>query len=342
MAATIYDVAAKAGVSFQLASAVLGRKKYARASEATRNRIFEAASQLDYRSNTAAAVLAGGRSGVIGVIVDSHAPESMYRLLAEIEQSADRAGYRILTAQAHDNPGKLLAAYRSLKQHSVDGIISFSHDYAQMNRHLDDELKNDPKIVFVLNTPDVPCSSADVDIIGGMKAAVDHLRTSGYRKTALVLKSGSRYEEQPQSCKLRLDGFRQACPRGRVVGLDFTLFDAAVWKRKLRDLVRNVLIPGKFDSAIVENDMIAAVLMKEILAAGIRIPADFGLIGWDDLALCECLPVELTSVHYDTRKLGEAVLKILLDKIDGKLEPVRIFVPLELVPRESTDKKGRR
>ncbi|MBO4491695.1 MAG: LacI family DNA-binding transcriptional regulator [Lentisphaeria bacterium] len=62
MSATIYDVAEKAGVYFQLASAVQGRKKYAHASAATRKRIFDAALQLNYRSNTAAVVLAGGSS----------------------------------------------------------------------------------------------------------------------------------------------------------------------------------------------------------------------------------------------------------------------------------------
>ena len=106
----------------------LGGKKYAHASASTREKIQESARKLGYVPNASARILRGDASRIIGVLIDSRAPESMYGVLAEIEQRADELGYRILSAQAHDNPDKLLQAYYSLKQNGVDGIISFSHD----------------------------------------------------------------------------------------------------------------------------------------------------------------------------------------------------------------------
>ena len=341
MSVTIYDVATKAGVSFQLASAVLGRKKYARASEATRKRIFDAARKLDYRSNTAAAILAGGQSRIIGVLIDSRAPETMYSILAEIEQLADRHGYRILSAQAHDQPEKLLSSYHSLKQTGVDGIISFSHDYSQFGCHLDQRLRDDPRIVFVINTDESNISAVDVDIKGGIIAAAEHLRSRGYRKTALLLSGGKTLDTLPQSSRKRLEGFRLGCPDGEVFLLRAPRFEISLLEKECRRLIREKLIPEKFDSAIALNDFLAVVLMNQLMDAGVRIPQEFGVVGCDDLPISACFPIKLTTLRYDRAKLAHTALNILLDKIAGNTDPVRKVFPMELIIRESTCKNSR-
>ena len=341
MAVTVYDVAAKAGVSFQLAAAVLGGKKYAHASEATRKKIFAAASELDYRSNIAASVLAGGSSKIIGVIIDSRAPETMYRILAEIEQQADQLGYRILTAQAHDNPEKLLDSYRSLKQTGIDGIISFSHDYSNLNCHLDKVLKDDPKIVFVLNTEEQNTSSVDIDFKGGMAAAVKHLRSLGCRKTAQLLVNSKSSGALASSVRKRLDGFRLSCPDGEVFFLQSPSFEASQLESECERLIREKLIPGKFDSAVVVNDFVAGLLVNRLIAENVRVPHDFKVVGCDDLPVGLCCSVRLTTLRYDWKKLARTALELLLDRIAGKNGPVRTVFPMELVIRESTRKNPR-
>lgn len=340
MTPTIRDVASKADVSFQLAAAVLGGKKYARASESTRKKIFSAAEKLGYVPNASARILRGDASKIIGVLIDSRAPESMYGILAEIELAADALGYRILTAQAHDDPEKLLQAYYSLKQNGVDGIISFSHDYSQLGRRLDQRLKDDPKIVFVLNTDEQNPSAVDVDIKNGIITAAGHLRSQGYRKTALLLHGNSDPDKQPLSCQKRLDGFRSGCPGGEVFFLPTLNAGLTELEKAACKLVREKLIPGGFDSVIAVNDLLAVILMNQLFHEGIRIPQDFGVVGCDNLPIGMFYPVKLTTLHYDRKDIARNVLAILQDKISGKSSPVRMNIPVKLIVRESTDKNS--
>ena len=105
-------------------------------------------------------------------------------------------------------------------------------------------------------------------------------------------------------------------------------------------LVREKFIPAGIDSVIAQNDNLAAVLMKALLDEGVRIPQDFGLIGFDNLPVGECLPVTLSSLYYDKKELADSVLKVLREKIAGVPEPVRLNCEMKFVSRESTDKNA--
>ena len=339
MAVTIRDVAAEAGVSFQLVAAVLGGKKYAHASAVTRAKIQDAAGKLGYVPNASARILRGDASKIIGVLIDSRAPESMYGILAEIELAADALGYRILTAQAHDNPEKLMQSYYSLKQNGVDGIISFSHDYSQLGCRLDQRLKDDPKIVFVLNTDEQNPSAVDVDIKNGIITAAEHLRRQGYRKTALLLHGNSDQGKQPLSCRKRMEGFRRGCPDGQVFFLPACVNELTAIEKEASRLLQEKLIPGRFDSVIAVNDLTAVILMNQLLSEGIRIPQDFGVVGCDDLPIGAYYPVKLTTLGYDREKMARSAMDILIRKIAGNTGPVRMNFPMELIVRESTNRK---
>lgn len=337
MTPTIRDVASKADVSFQLAAAVLGGKKYARAAESTRKKIFSAAQELGYVPNASARILRGDASKIIGVIIDSRAPESVFSLLAEIEHAADQRGYRILTAQAHDNPEKLMTSCRSLKQSGVDGIISLAHDYSQLNCRLDSQLKDDPKIVFVLNTLENQCSSICVDTADGMVNAAAHLRAEGYRNPALVLIKDGKQSQLSLSRRNRIDGFLRACPDGKVFYLENGSDRLSDLAPQCRELIHEFRI-SQVDSAIAENDNIAAILMKQLLAAEIRIPEDFGLIGWDNLLIGECLPVSLTTLYYDQSEIAGAALKMILGRIEGRTADPNVKFKCKMIVRESSNK----
>jgi DNA-binding LacI/PurR family transcriptional regulator len=342
MSPTIRDVASKASVSFQLAAAVLGRRKYAHASESTRKRIFSAAEELGYVPNASARILRGKASKILGVLIDSRSSESMFSFLAEFEQTADAFGYRILTAQAHDNPEKLMSSYSFLKQNGVDGIISLSHDYSQLGCRLDQRFPDDPKIVFVFNTDERNPSAVDIDIKSAIVTAAEHLRSRGYCKTALVLHGNSDPDKQPASCRKRMEGFRLGCPDGQVFFLPTSVNELNALEKESCRLLREKLIPGRFDSVISVNDLTAVILMNQLLSQGIRIPQDFGVVGCDDLPIGACYPVKLTTIGYDREKMARSVLQLMMDKIAGNIQPARVTFPMELIIRESTNRQSER
>ena len=339
--ATLSDIANLAGVSKAAAGKVLnGSRSHIRVGRQTRERILEAARRLNYQPNVAASILAGGKSRLIGVLIDSRAPGSMYDVLAEVEHAADLLGYRILVAQAHDNPEKHLQAYYSLKQIGVDGIISFSHDYPELDSdfRLVRRLKDDPKIVFVRNILDPDVSAVDVDFHPGMKRAMDHLAANGYRKTALLLIRPAS-KKLSVSCHRRIEAFLGCRPEGEVLYLEKPEEDVSSLEKECARLIREKLLPGEFDSIIAVNDNLAILMMRALLAQGIRIPQDFGLVGFNNLPIDESLPITLSSLYYDRKELAESAFRILLDKIAGKTEPVRTLCEMKFAPRESSSKK---
>ena len=103
-------------------------------------------------------------------------------------------------------------------------------------------------------------------------------------------------------------------------------------------MIRGELIPQHVDAVIAENDNIAALLMKQLLAAGIRIPEDFGLIGWDNLLIGECLPVSLTTLYYDQSEIAAAALQMILNRIQGRPADTKVKFKCKMIVRESSNK----
>ena len=343
MEVTIRDVAAKAQVSFQLVSAVLGNKSYARASAGTREKIERAASELGYQPNISARILQGGASKLLGVMIDSRAPEETFSLLAELEHAAGCHGYRILIAQAHDDPEKLIDAYYALKQNGVDGIISLAHDYPKQDCRLDQKLKEEKKLVFVRNTHKQQHSFVDVDVAAGIETAVCHLKEQGYRNTALLLfKTDPEKDKNCRSIQERLRGFCRACPEGSVFQVPAFTSETDGLENACRDLIHDEFTEKGIDAVIAQNDYIAAILMKELQSAGRLVPDDFGVVGCDNRLICQCLPVKLTTLNYDRKLVAETTIDFLLKYIGCRKTRLNAVFQPQLIIRESTLKKGRK
>lgn len=341
MAVTIRDVANHANVSFQLVSAVLGKKSYARASEAVKKRIFASAEALGYIPNASAGILRGNASRIIGVMIDSHAPEDIKLLMAEIEHQAALAGYHILAAQAHNSPDKLLQSYFRLKQNGVDGIISLAHDYPGAETQLGKLLKNDERIIFLRNTSGIDCSVVDIDVAAGIRSALQHLRSEGYQNPGLLLMRGN--DPVSDSIRKRISGFCESQSEKNIFFIRCASEisdDLEVMEKEITHLIRSRFLPQEIDCLIVQNDYLAAICQNMLLKDGIRIPRDFGLVGCDDLLISRCLPVKLTSLRYDRTAAAQKTLEILIGHINGEKQKSSFFLSPELAVRESSSRRS--
>lgn len=180
---TLSEVAKRAGVSLGAASKVLngGTSKIGVGAEA-RKRILDAARQLNYHTNMAASILAGGNSRMIGVFVDSFAHYRTMRLLQEIERLASEQGYRIITSFTHDNIANMREDYQALQRYGVNGFICCSHDYPDLKKEVAELFGGAKNVVFM----ERPCLDGmpyvSTSRLKALTAMIGDAYKQGYRK----------------------------------------------------------------------------------------------------------------------------------------------------------------
>lgn len=180
---TLSEVAKRAGVSLGAASKVLngGTSKIGVGAEA-RKRILDAARQLNYHTNMAASILAGGNSRMIGVFVDSFAHYRTMRLLQEIERIASAQGYRIITSFTHDNIANMREDYQALQRYGVNSFICCSHDYPDLKDEVAELFKGAKNVVF-MEKPCIPeMPYVRTSRLKALTAMIADAYKQGYRK----------------------------------------------------------------------------------------------------------------------------------------------------------------
>lgn len=333
MRVTLKEVAALAGVSYQVVSAVLGKCSYARASEATRKKIFDAADKLGYVPNISARILQGRPSDMIGVLIDPLAPQRTFQILFELEKAAAARNCRLLISEAHNNPGRLKTACRKLQQYGVLGILALAHTYPGIGS-LIDEPDEDIALVPVFEAPPGNYSAVVNDTASGIASAAQHLLDSGYQKVVMVTSESLGYFSSLQ----RIEGFRRIIPDNRIFCCNMenpeqTLAD-------VRRLIPRLIAEGA-DGIVCYNDHLAALVLRELRRSSIRIPEDMGITGYDDSSFSSLLDPPLTSVAPDYAAVANTAFKLLEERIGGSKENVYAAIPPRLEIRESSLKCAR-
>ena len=272
---TLSEVAKRAGVSLGAASKVLngGTSKIGVGAEA-RKRILDAARQLNYHTNMAASILAGGSSKMIGVFVDSFAHYRTMRLLQEIERLASGQGYRIITSFTHDNIANMREDYQALQRYGVNSFICCAHDYPNLKNEVAELFKGAKNVVFM----EKPC-------IPGMP----YVRTS--RLKALTAMIGDAYKQ----------GYRKI---GTMHGKPSALTERTLHGEFLQALAANGLEPDEkliFEYPKEPGDpksRIQLVMEKMIL------PQRPGFLFIDDAVYTLALRTQLARHGFDIRIHG--------------------------------------
>jgi LacI family transcriptional regulator len=335
MPITITDVAARAGVSKTTVSRVLNGKGELDA--ATAARVRQVIDELGYVRSAGAVGLARGRTRVIGMLVPSLTWPWMGEVLQGTVDVVESAGYGLLlfTCNRGDESMQQFASQVSAK--AFDGLlvvepegtldyITGLHDQGLPVILIDDRG----------HRPLFP-SVATTNRAGG-EAAAQHLLSLGRRRPAVV--TG---EDRFGCTRERLVGFRSrfaeaGCPvdPALVVAGDF-MFEGG------RSAVSGLLESGAdFDAVFAHNDISAAGALKALGEAGLRVPEDVAVIGFDDIPLAQHTNPPLSTVRQPMRGMGEAAARLLIAYFEGSALPEEPYiVPTELVVRGSTRPNGR-
>jgi LacI family transcriptional regulator len=339
-ASTLYDVARAAGVSTATVSRVVHGQD--RVSPSTRRRVLEAIETLGYVPDGAAQSLAQRRKEVIGLVaVESRGPETdieregflfIEEVLRGVERSLGDLGWSVLISflRATDPA----SAYQRMQKISakVDGMVIAEGIVGpeQLAR-----LAGRVPIVLLSAYHDVP----HADVIGadnrsGTKAAISHV-VEQHGRTRLFYIAGP--AEAPDA-RERRSAFEEAVaehPGATVAGLFEGQFAAISGQLAVREILTGPRreLP---DAIICGNDQTAIGAMRELQAAGIRVPADIAVVGFDDMRLSALLAPPLTTIRQPMRLLGERACSRLLQRIADPALPPRVErLPTELVIRES-------
>ncbi len=338
--ATLYDVAREAGVSTATVSRVVHAQE--RVSPATRQRVLEVIEALGYVPDSAAQSMVRRRKEVIGLIAtDARDPDSEVEqegllfteeVLRGVESALTSVGWSVLISVRRS--ADKADALRWLQKISakVDGLlITEGTNYPE---HLPRLAARIP-VVLISGSPDEPnVDVVDADNRTGISDLVSHL-IEEHGKTRLWYVTGPLDAPDARERRSVFESELARYPGVRLMGSFEGAFAAVSGQHAVRELLAGPRheLP---DAIVCANDQTAIGAMMELRAAGLRVPADIAVTGFDDIALGALLTPTLTTVHQPMRLLGERGCAMLLDRIAHPGLPRQVErLPTRLVIRES-------
>jgi LacI family transcriptional regulator len=320
-------------VSRTTVSFVLNDVPGVKISEETRQRVFQAARDLDYYPTAAARSLASGKTHRIGLILG----EGQERLAADaflpaflqgVTASVHRRGYLLVLQLAEDVPSHEAYA-RLIREQQVDGLIlSGPRSDDPLLPQLAEE-----KFPLILhgrpNGHDLPC--IDVDNQAGAYQAVSHLVSLGHRRIGFISNAPLSYS----GARDRFTGYQQALADHGLARDPELIRTAAFLPEAGSAAMKQLLdLPERPTAVFGASDVVALGALGAIHGAGLCIPDDLAVVGFDDIFLAAHAHPPLTTVRVPAYGLGWTAAEVLITRIEG--EPVSsVTLETELVIRES-------
>lgn len=325
---SIRDVARLAGVSHQTVSRVLNQHPSIR--DTTRARVLQVMEEVQYRPNRAARALVKGRSRTIGVLSASSSEYGPASSIAAIQDAAREAGFYVNTANLTTvDPESIEAALDHLMSQAVEGIVVIAPQVRVFDAL--SHLSISVPYVSLQSTGRPGEHALSVDQVAGARLATRHLIDLGHRNIYHLAGPQDWIEAEARMLGfLEEMGARDVPTTAPILG-DWT---AGFGYHAGRELLR----VRDFTAIFSSNDQMALGLMHAVHDAGLDIPGDVSIMGFDDIPEAAHFWPPLTTVRQDFSELGRRCIALLLGSIagggDGEAYPGTI-IP-ELIVRSST------
>lgn len=323
------DVAREAGVSTATVSHVINKTKYV--SDRTRENVLRAIEACNYYPNAHARSLASGRTDIIGLLVSDIANPFFPELVKSIEMAAFERGYNVILLNTNYDADRAADFVRRLIGLKVAGVALMT---AELDAELIQELVKKKISVVSQNfgrTGEL-MSSVVIDYAMGVDEAVRHLAKLGHRHLVHVAGPG-----RLNATNVRRDAFLNAV-REHVPEAKTAIYEGDFQFDGGRRAAQEILAKGELPTAILAaNDMMAFGVIKELHQAGLSIPRDISVVGFDDIAFAELTEPPLTTVCLSRIELGRRTVEALLQNIERPQEHgLEVHIPTNLIVRAST------
>ncbi|MCK4296840.1 MAG: LacI family DNA-binding transcriptional regulator [Candidatus Marinimicrobia bacterium] len=330
MTITMKDIANKVGVSVVTVSRALNDKPDI--SRETKDFIKKIAQEFNYTPHGLAKSLVTRKTKTIGIIIPN-AKDSFYaEVIDGICNESRERGYGVILCNSNNSADEELKLIRLLREKRVDGMLIYP--VQEDNRYIE-ELKNIPVPFAFLNrhTDQLKCDYVINDNIHGAYSAVNELIKRGYKKITYICAKPT-----ASSGKERIAGCKKAI---RENGLPLNALRVMTCEETIEscyNLVKELIVQNKKLSALfVWDDRLAIGAIKAIFEAGLHIPQDVAIVGYDDIEISKYLYPPLTTVRQPTFQIGKTATSILLDKLNSEdvIEVKQIVLKPELVVRDT-------
>jgi LacI family transcriptional regulator len=335
---TIKEVALRAGVSITTVSRVLNEKLEGVGKE-TRVKVLQVMKEMDYQPNSVARSMITKRTGTIGLIIPDITNPFFPELARGVEDGLEATGMNLILSNTDGDLSKEQKVVRFLAQKSVDGYIVTSPNTVEDNNIFQELYSKGIPVVFIERYQEGRCDIPSVYFQNeeGARLATKHLIEIGHRKIACVTGPLSTTNAQ-----LRLKGFRSECAKAGIeipeewIGHGNYKIDGGYQAAK------QLLTHYKHEITAIfaSNDLMAFGALKAAKEAGLNVPGDLAICGFDNIYLSEMVEPCLTTIDVPGYSLGNAAAKMLTAMIMGKeiIQQNISFAP-QLVIRKSSLRK---
>lgn len=332
----LQDVAAAAGVSMKTVSNVVHGHPHV--TPALRARVQAKIDELGYRPNLTARRLATGRTGMIALAIPEIDHPYFSELARAIAEEAGRRRFRVLIEQTLSDPIAEHAVLHDREAGLVDGVIF--HPVTMTAEELARLGPDEPLVLLGEAAMPPPVDHVMIDNVAAARDATRHLLALGRRRVAFAAAVD---HDITVSTGRRIEGYRSALDEAGLdvddelvlVSHDFSVDSAA--RSVTAALERGV----RFDAVLARDDQFALGTLQALRAAGLRVPADVALLGWDDTALTAHTTPMLSSVAPDKHAIARLALDLLTERIEGTTGPGRHRIaPYAIAARESAPGAG--
>src|SRR5581483_6081225 len=291
---TIREVAAQAGVSIATISRVLNGKGPVR--ETTSRRVMETCQALHFTPHGIARSLSLRRTHTVGLLLPDLHGEFFSEVIRGIDAEARRAGYHLLVSGFHSDQQEMSAVFHAIRGR-VDGLIVMSPD--RETTTLSSSLPQGFPLVL-LNNASGAARAITIDNYGGAVAMMRHLQSLGHERIAFINGPNENADAAGRLC-----GYRDSVARPVELEGDFSEeagYAAGVRLRSIRP---------RPDAVFAANDAMAVGALRAFREAGLRVPQDIALSGFDDTPIARFVTPPLTTVRVEVAQLGRNAFDLL-------------------------------
>ncbi|CNI22837.1 transcriptional repressor RbsR [Yersinia aldovae] len=324
------DVARLAGVSTSTVSHVINKNRFV--SDAIRDKVLAAVKQLNYAPSALARSLKLKETRTIGMLVTASSNPFYSEVVRGVERSCYERGYSLILCNTEGDIDRMGRSIETLMQKRVDGLLLMC---TENHRPSQDILRCYPSLPIIMMDwapfEGVNDVIQDNSLLGG-EMATSYLIARGYTRIACI---AGPQDKTP--AKERLEGYRKAMNRaGLVIPSEYEVASDFEFGGGLVAMKQLLALPEPPEAVFTSNDAMAVGVYQALYQAGLSIPQDMAVIGYDDIEIAQYMTPPLTTIHQPKDSLGELAIDTLIHRLNNpEAEPQILVLTPELMARGS-------